>query len=1139
MPHTPPERRLPTMPDEPQMLELEFASDDSLTGFRLQRLEVYNWGTFGENKVWCLLLEGRNCLLTGDIGSGKSTLVDAVTTLLVPAQKVAYNKAAGAGHKERSLRSYVLGAYKSERNELSGGGKAVSLRDHNQYSVILGVFHNSGFDQTVTLAQVFYWTGDSQGQPARFFVGAEKSLTITDHFSRFGSDIRQLKKQLREAGAELFDTYPRYGAWFCRRFGIENEQALELFHQTVSMKSVGNLTDFVRQHMLEPFEVEARIAALIHHFDDLTRAHEAVLRAKRQVELLRPLVEDCHRHEEICASERELLDCREGLRAHFAQLKIGLLEERLSRLSGEKDKLKALLAGLRRERDDSFQKVTDIKSAISANGGERLEKLAIEVRDKSVERDRRREKAERFAELLSQLDEKPARDLSAFQSLRKHILYLKEAIEDETTRLQNDLTEQTVAFRQQHEAHAELDRELTSLKSRRSNIDRRQIEIREILCREEGLNTADLPFVGELLQVNEEDCAWEGAAERVLRNFGLSLLVPDHCYEKVAAWVDHSHLRGRLVYFRVRQKQSFSPPPLHTHSLVRKLAIKADSVYYSWLENELAHRFNYACCLNQEQFRRESHAITQQGQIKSGGHRHEKDDRHRIDDRSRYILGWSNEAKIEELEKQKMTLETKIAELGSGIAKIQKAQDGVKERSGTLFKLEEYRDFAELDWGSLAKAIHDLESEKQRLETSSDILRQLRDELKQVESRLKVAEEKLDKKKEELARTSERIDQDQSRRDEVQRVLNDPSLPRVTASFDRLEEIRGEALSGKELTIESCDNRQSDVRDWLQRKIDNERDRIGTIERRIIKAMTEFRQKFPLETAEIDASLSAAKEFDAMLERLESDDLPRFETRFKDLLNENTIREIANFQSQLARERETIKERIDHINTSLMEIDFNTGRYIKIETQPATDAEIRDFQSDLRSCTEGALTGSEDEQYSESKFLQVKAIVERFRGREGQTDLDQRWTRKVTDVRNWFTFAASERWREDNTEYEHYSDSGGKSGGQKEKLAYTILAASLAYQFGLEWNTVRSRSFRFVVIDEAFGRGSDESADFGLRLFSKLNLQLLVITPLQKIHIIEPYVANVGFVSNEDGKSSKLRNLTIEEYRQKKMEFAS
>ena len=137
-------------------------------------------------------------------------------------------------------------------------------------------------------------------------------------------------------------------------------------------------------------------------------------------------------------------------------------------------------------------------------------------------------------------------------------------------------------------------------------------------------------------------------------------------------------------------------------------------------------------------------------------------------------------------------------------------------------------------------------------------------------------------------------------------------------------------------------------------------------------------------------------------------------------------------------------------------------------------------------------------------------------------------------MRNWFVFAASERWREDDSEHEHYSDSGGKSGGQKEKLAYTILAASLAYQFGLEWGAVRSRTFRFVVIDEAFGRGSDESAQYGLRLFAQLNLQLLIVTPLQKIHIIEPFVSSVGFVHNEEGRDSKLRNLSIEEYRAEK-----
>jgi uncharacterized protein YPO0396 len=298
-----------------------------------------------------------------------------------------------------------------------------------------------------------------------------------------------------------------------------------------------------------------------------------------------------------------------------------------------------------------------------------------------------------------------------------------------------------------------------------------------------------------------------------------------------------------------------------------------------------------------------------------------------------------------------------------------------------------------------------------------------------------------------------------------------------------------------------------------------------------------------LETQEVDVSMASADEFRTLLSRLAADDLPRFEARFKELLNENTIREVAHFNSQLNRERETIKERIAQINQSLTQIDYNPGRFIELQEQPTPDAEVRDFQTELRACLDGSLAGAgaganageqQSEQYSETKFLQVKAIIERLRGREGQTDADRRWAAKVTDVRNWFVFAASERWREDKREHEHYTDSGGKSGGQKEKLAYTILAASLAYQFGLVWGEERSKSFRFVVIDEAFGRGSDESAQYGLQLFQKLNLQLLIVTPLQKIHIIEPYVASVGFVQNDEGRDSKLRNLSIEEYRAEK-----
>ncbi len=1111
--------------------ELEFMDNDQLAGFRLQRLEVFNWGTF-DGHVWTLHLNGQNNLLTGDIGSGKSTLVDAVTTLLVPAHRVAYNKAAGAVSRERTLKSYVLGHYKSERQESLGNAKPVALRDMNSYSVILGVFHNEGYSKTVTLAQVF-WMKDAASQPQRLYTAAEKDLSIAEHFSGFGSEIKNLKKRLRDSGVELFSSFPPYGAWFRRHFGIENNQALELFHQTVSLKSVGNLNDFVRSHMLEPFDVQERIEHLIGHFEDLNRAHEAVLKAREQVEMLTPLVGDCQSHKELSLSAGNLRRCRDALRPWFAMLKRQLLEKRLSSLGNELTRQEASVQKLEEQQRDLRSQERELRLNIARNGGDRIESISEEIRQKEEELKRRRDKAGRYCGLLEGLNEKPPAAQEDFLRQQSAIVKWREEAEDKGAQLQNNLTETHVEFTQKREEHDVLKRETDSLKERISNIESRQIAMRRSLCKALNMPEEELPFAGELLQVREEEKEWEGAAERLLRSFALSLLVPDCYYAQVAEWVDQTHLGNRLVYFRVRLGTRRERPSLHPRSLVHKLQIKPDSAFYEWLEQETARRFDAACCETPEELRREKRAITRFGQIKLPGERHEKDDRHLLNDRKRFVLGWSNAAKIAALEKELAKRESQLAELAAAISRIQEEQSAVNERLSLLSGLGEYTDFRELDWKSLTVEITRLEDERKELESASDILQTLAEQLSSLEAKLLHTEEQLEKSRDKRSRTEERIAAARELKEQTDVLVNDAN-EEIIRIYPSLEEMHHEALGKHQLTVESCDNRERDMREWLQTRIDAEDKRIKRLHENIVKAMAEYNAKWPLETREVDASLEAANEYAAMLNQLQSDDLPRFEERFKQLLNENTIREVANFHSQLSRERETIKERIDRINKSLTQIDYNPGRFITLEAQSSNDADIHAFQNELRSCTEGALSGSDDEQYSEARFLKVKSIIERFKGRASSAEMDRRWTARVTDVRNWFVFAASERWHEDKSEYEHYADSGGKSGGQKEKLAYTVLAASLAYQFGLEWGEVRSKSFRFVVIDEAFGRGSDESAQYGLRLFAQLNLQLLIVTPLQKIHIIEPFVSGVGFVYNEDGRSSVLRNLTMEEYRNRR-----
>ena len=99
------------------MLNL-FSTSSDTAGFRLDYMEIYNWGTFHE-RIFRLAPQGNNALLTGANASGKSTIIDALLTLLVPAKKDRfYNQSSGVEKKgNRTEETYVLGHYGNIQKE--------------------------------------------------------------------------------------------------------------------------------------------------------------------------------------------------------------------------------------------------------------------------------------------------------------------------------------------------------------------------------------------------------------------------------------------------------------------------------------------------------------------------------------------------------------------------------------------------------------------------------------------------------------------------------------------------------------------------------------------------------------------------------------------------------------------------------------------------------------------------------------------------------------------------------------------------------------------------------------------------------------------------------------------------------------
>ncbi|MGN6404165.1 ATP-binding protein, partial [Sinomonas sp.] len=719
----------------------EDAADDggARPGFRLHRLELLNWGTF-DGGVRTFRLDGETSLLTGDIGSGKSTVVDAVTTLLLPAHRIEYNKAAGAQKRERTLMSYVRGHHKSERTAAGDSSKPVALRGPGSYSVVLGVFHNAALNKTVTLALTL-WATQEAGQPNRFYSLTQREQGIASDFSDFGGDPNKLKKKLRAEDVDVFDTFEKYEFAFKRHFGITSGQAMELFHRTVSMKQVENITQFVRSNMLDDDDVESRIANLLHHFDDLKKAHDAVLRAKDQIALLEPIRDNAARHAELAGQEARGRLQRDQLKPWFTTRRLELSREHQQEL----DRTRARLA---RERDERAaeehaveRELAQIREDLLTQGGGRLAAIDAEATDLRAVVEQQKVKRARFAAAAESLGLADPEDRVTFDRTVGLLDAVETSLGEQAVALQDERS-QLAGERKDAAAHrTELSEDIKSLLSRQNLLPRSQLELRTRLCAETGIREAALPYAGELLKVRDGESLWEGAAERTLRGFALSLLVPSERYAAVSSWVDANNLRTRLVYLKIPDAVP-AAPSAEPGTLASKITVKPGTEFREFLLAELSRRFDHRCCETLEDFRRSPRAVTPNGQLKFGGGRHEKDDRHDLRDRRHYVLGWDNHEKVAQLRSELDAAEAHLAALEGRLAR---ADQGLGELGRKQQQLGSLRGvtFEEIDWRTTVRRIDALNQEKADIEGASDTLRELAAREANAEVRLERARERV------------------------------------------------------------------------------------------------------------------------------------------------------------------------------------------------------------------------------------------------------------------------------------------------------------------------------------------------------------------------------------------------------------
>jgi uncharacterized protein YPO0396 len=1097
-------------------------------GFKLERFEVYNWGTFNE-KVWTIEPKGFSTLLTGENGSGKSTLVDALLTLLVPNVKRNYNLASGNEKKERTELTYVRGAYAREQNEL-GGGQTKFLRKEENYSVLLAKFNNELTRELITLGQFFWF---EQTTLHKLFFISHSDISIHEHFSRIknSKEVRSRLKAIPQT--TLFTTFSEYQAYFIRYVGFRSEKGLDLFNQITAIKEINRLNEFVRKHMLNANESQELLNALYTNYQNLELAYQAILLSKNQLDELNPLVEENKKFASIQIKLGQLQQERQALPYCFARHKNEVLARQQSDCSRKLIEGEAQLKTVEFKLKSMHEQKLELLRLISQDeAGQELERLKLILGQYEEKRKFAQKHADDYAKLAKTLGLSVRPNLKEFAQNLEHCHTRRSSTETQLTELRN---QHYLHKKEQDRILQEIETllsEVKSLKNRKNRLPMNMIQVRDEIVQALSIPSNAAPFVAELMKVHDPE--WEGAIEKLLHSFALRMLVPQDKYADVCKLLNRKNIGIRLVFQKVDEQFNVKLPALNqieSNKLFHKLEFRNNSPYIQWLKEQIIKQYDYSCVEELSVFQKQFKAITSQGLIKHGLHLNEKDDRFSIQDKNRFILGWNNQEKLDWLLKE---IQTRQKSHDRAVDALQSTERLISRAESALIAMQalgQIDDFSTIDEQSITSEMDKLKKRQAMLMDKNHKSGRIQKDLQSLENDLQANQDLRDQSLKEMAILH-------NTRQELAREID--YCEKTLSGFEKMVEesewvkafMKKRKLNFAHLSLRDYGLWEKTALDELNAQVDKSEAERQHLQVVLVRKMTQFKTRFSEYVVDLDTTMESLNGYVELQKKLQAESLPEHERRFRKLLNKSVINDMAAFKSTLDLAYEEIEGTIQELNRVLMSMDYSPNSYVQLQLTRNKDVEVREFHHLLKYALLDSQIENNQEADSEVCFERIKTLLDRLKHEE-------RWCKKVTDVRNWADFSVLEKVRGTDEQKNYYSDSAGLSGGQKVKLAFTILGSAIAYQYGLDLEEAHAHvtkgrkssgnSFRFIVIDEAFSKSDEKNSRYAMALFQNLGLQVMVVTPKDKIHVVEPYIQSIFLTYMNEGEDrSQLINLSFE-----------
>jgi uncharacterized protein YPO0396 len=1076
--------------------------------FRLTRMQLFNWGTFAG--LIDLTIPADGYLVVGPSGSGKSTLLDAHAALFTPPKWLAFNAAARENerqHRDRSLLTYIRGAWANQTGE--AGEHAVQyLRSGTTWSAVAETYANA-MGATVTLAQVLWVKGQSTApkDARRLFLILERPFELGElrFFAAHDFDVRRIKAELPDAFVR--PEFVAYQERMSRLLGIENERALRLLHKTQSAKNLGDLNVFMREFMLDEPETFAIAERLVNEFVELNEAHQSVVRARKQIATLRPArdafashAEEGNKLAQFEALQNTLSHHREH---HRRRLLLSHVDELVVSLEGARQESSRRAELAAHERD----KLTELEKrrlGLGAEVSDQLKRDLAATEGERPDRVRKRALASQACETLGwNLADSPSSFVAQIDQAKSRVVAA--AVAEETYEAARDELQ-----RKREISRSDLETaliEVRALERQRSNLPAFLIALREAMAQELRIPQEELPFAGELLEVRPDQRAWQGAIERVLGGLARSLVIDEKRYAAVAGFLNSRHIGGRLAYLRMvphdRPRRTAG-----SRSLVHKLT-PAPGEHGDWIRAELLAHFDFACVESLADLRAEERAVTRQGQVKRSQKLHEKDDATAIDDPSRWVIGFDNREKLALYQARAAGLADALSTIEGELARL---RDERKRDQAALLQCQTLANLTwkEVDVASLVKQIGELQTRLDAELAGNTKLAQLEVQIKAQEHACERATGRHTDAESQAKSIQALLKGEQGRLEKLEKASPDAITP--PANLALLDAMLDGGVAS--LTLENIDSRTAGIERSLAADIRKSEKARYELRAKIEGSLAAFNREWPADAGGLDAVLASAGDYLGKLARLEADDLPRFEERFFRLLHEQSDQNLTLLATKLDQERTDIKARMELVNESLRDAPFDKGTRLVIETRDRQLEAVTQFRADLKSALSRTL--SDDPQAAEERFSRLAALVKRLGSQESG---DKTWRELVLDVRQHVEFVAIEH-DADGKEVEVYRSGAGKSGGQRQKLAATCLAAALRYQLGGVDRALPM--FSTVALDEAFDKADAEFTAMAMNIFATFGFQMIVATPLKSVMTLEPFIGGACFVHIKDRKASGL-----------------